>query len=84
MTDNSWSSASEKFNLNVSLDEGLRVKLGRLSVRQARDAQLEQALERGRLYQLRQKHAQILQQRSLSRHLVSEPIASKPWHVISS
>jgi hypothetical protein len=84
MTDNSWSSASEKFNLNVGLDEGLRAKLGRLSVRQARDAQLEHALESGRLYQLRQKHAQILQQRSLNRHLASEPLASHPWRVMSS
>lgn len=84
MTDNTWSSAAEKINLNVDLDEGLRTKLRQLAVKQARDSRLAQALEQGRSYQMRQMHAQILQQRSLNHLLSTVPLTTSPLKTTSS
>ena len=76
---NPWSPASEKVTQFVSLDKGLARDIGELVQHQARDAQLEFALESGRSFGVRRIHSEMLLQQALNKELREEPMTAPSW-----
>ena len=75
---NPWSSASEKLTQFISLDRGVAQDINELTQHQARDAQLDFAIESGRSFGVRQMQYNVLQQH-LNTELRHESLSAKTW-----
>ena len=74
---NPWSSASEKLTQFISLDKGLAQDINELTQHQARDAQLDFAIDSGRSFGMRQMQYNVLQQRHLNTELSHDSLSAK-------
>ena len=76
---NPWSSASENLTQFISLDRGVAQEINQLTQHQARDAQLDFAIESGRSFGMRQMQYNVLQQRHLNTEINHDPLSAKSW-----
>ena len=76
---NPWSSASEKLTQFINLDRGVAQEINQLTQHQARDTQLDFAIESGRSFGVRQMQYNVLQQQHLNTELKHESLSAKKW-----
>jgi len=74
-----WMTVAERANAHVTLDRNLAERLAELSRKQSRDTKLAFAIEEGRTHQMRQMHAQMIQQKVLNKELKHNPLTVKSW-----
>ena len=79
MSNNPWSSASENLTQFISLDRGVAQGINQLTQHQARDTQLDFAIESGRSFGVRQMQYNVMQQRHLNTELSHESLTAKTW-----